>query len=135
MGHSFGCVVVSSILGGPEGHGPLCRPIDSTVLVQGAVSLWSYASSISFAGAGPGYFHRILADGNPHSLLADPDLVLRSCAVMENRLLNACAASISEYRHAGSSLEESGWRFLSPYSEGNLGRTAGKQTKLEAFET
>jgi len=43
MGHSFGCVVISSILGGPGGRSPLERPVDSVALVQGAVSLWSYA--------------------------------------------------------------------------------------------
>lgn len=63
MGHSFGCVVISSILGGPDAKGVLDRPIDSTVLVQGAVSLWSYAAAIPFGGAGPGYFHRVIADG------------------------------------------------------------------------
>ena len=46
MGHSFGCIVISSILGGPRGDGTLARPIDSVVLAQGAVSLWSYASDI-----------------------------------------------------------------------------------------
>ena len=63
MGHSFGCIVISSILGGPQGAGPLERPIDSVVLAQGAVSLWSYASEIPIAGAGPGYFHRIIPSG------------------------------------------------------------------------
>jgi hypothetical protein len=63
MGHSFGCVVVSSILGGPEARGALERPIDSVLLAQGAVSLWSYAPSIPFPGAGPGYFHPVVRDG------------------------------------------------------------------------
>jgi hypothetical protein len=63
MGHSFGCIVISSILGGPQGAGPLERPIDSVVLAQGAVSLWSYASEIPIAGAGPGYFHQIIPSG------------------------------------------------------------------------
>ena len=39
MGHSFGCIVVSSILGGPGGTTTLPRPVDSLVLVQGAFSL------------------------------------------------------------------------------------------------
>jgi hypothetical protein len=63
MGHSFGCIVISSILGGPRGDGPLERPIDSVVLAQGAVSLWSYASDIPIAGAGPGYFHKVITSG------------------------------------------------------------------------
>lgn len=46
MGHSFGCIVVSGILGGPKGIGKLPRPVDSLVLVQGAVSLWAYADKI-----------------------------------------------------------------------------------------
>jgi len=63
MGHSFGCIVVSSILGGPGGQAPLERPIDSTVLVQGALSLWSYSAAIPFDGLGSGYFHRLIQDG------------------------------------------------------------------------
>jgi hypothetical protein len=63
MGHSFGCIVISSILGGPQGDGPLERPIDSVVLAQGAVSLWSYASEIPIPGAGAGYFHNVIPSG------------------------------------------------------------------------
>lgn len=63
MGHSFGTIVVSGILGGPDAQGSLPRPVDSVVLVQGAVSLWCYASNIPFRGAGTGYFNRILNDG------------------------------------------------------------------------
>ena len=62
MGHSFGTIVISGMLGGPNAQGPLERPIDSVALIQGAVSLWCYAASIPFQGAGPGYFHRILTD-------------------------------------------------------------------------
>jgi hypothetical protein len=60
MGHSFGTIVVSSILGGPGCAGPLERPIDSVFLAQGAVSLWSYAESIPYDGAGAGYFHKVI---------------------------------------------------------------------------
>lgn len=63
MGHSFGTVVISSMLGGPGGMGTLVRPVNSVVLVQGAVSLWCYAPSIPFGGGGSGYFNRILGDG------------------------------------------------------------------------
>ncbi|HLO50202.1 MAG TPA: hypothetical protein VK211_17440 [Kamptonema sp.] len=63
MGHSFGCVVVSSILNGPQGKGTLVRPVDSLALVQGAVSLWSYCSKISYERDRPGYFHSIIAQG------------------------------------------------------------------------
>lgn len=63
MGHSFGTIVISGMLGGPDARGTLERPVDSVVLVQGAVSLWCYAPTIPFAGAGAGYFARVLADG------------------------------------------------------------------------
>jgi hypothetical protein len=62
MGHSFGCVVISSILGGPGGRSPLERPVDSVALVQGAVSLWSYAAQIPGA-SDPGYFCDIITRG------------------------------------------------------------------------
>jgi hypothetical protein len=62
MGHSFGCIVVSSILGGPNGNSPLPRPVDSAALVQGALSLWSFGERIPFNGM-PGYFHHVLTNG------------------------------------------------------------------------
>ena len=61
MGHSFGTIVVSSILNGPEGKGTLVRPVDSLALVQGAVSLWSYCGKISYESNRPGYFHQVIA--------------------------------------------------------------------------
>lgn len=63
MGHSFGCIVMSSVLGGPGGTTPLARPVDSCVLVQGAMSLWSYAKDIPAASGTSGYFRRVLDDG------------------------------------------------------------------------
>jgi hypothetical protein len=63
MGHSFGCVVVSSILGGPGGKAKLPRPIHSVGLVQGAVSLWSWGERVYDANT-PGYFHNILRNKN-----------------------------------------------------------------------
>jgi hypothetical protein len=62
MGHSFGTIVVSGMLGGPDARGSLLRPVDSVALIQGAVSLWCYAAKIPFASEGAGYFTRILAD-------------------------------------------------------------------------
>ena len=62
MGHSFGCIVVSAILAGPDGRGSLVRPVDSLVLVQGALSLWSYCSEIPPAPGVAGYFRSIIAD-------------------------------------------------------------------------
>jgi hypothetical protein len=64
MGHSFGTIVISSILGGLKCNGTLQRPIDSVFLAQGAVSLWSYAEAIpADFGGGTGYFHKVIADG------------------------------------------------------------------------
>jgi len=62
MGHSFGCIVVSATVAGKEGGPPLPRPVDSLFLVQGALSLWSYAGDIPAAPGTPGYFHRIVKD-------------------------------------------------------------------------
>lgn len=63
MGHSFGTIVVSGMVGGPDASGPLPRPVDSLVLVQGAVSLWCYAAPIPIGNAGDGYFCNIVKNG------------------------------------------------------------------------
>ncbi|MDR6450022.1 hypothetical protein J2794_006162 [Paraburkholderia terricola] len=65
MGHSFGCVVVSAMVAGPD-NSPLPslkRPVSSLFLVQGALSLWSYAADIPYAPGTVGYFRRILERG------------------------------------------------------------------------
>lgn len=62
MGHSFGCIVMSSTLAGPGGRGGLLRPVASVALVQGALSIWSFAAEISHAAGKPGYFHQVVAD-------------------------------------------------------------------------
>lgn len=56
MGHSFGTIVVSSILGGPDAKGALPRPADSAALIQGAVSLWAFGEKIR-KEAKKGYFN------------------------------------------------------------------------------
>jgi hypothetical protein len=63
MGHSFGCVVMSSALGGPGGTGHLDRPLDSCVLVQGAMSLWALSPDIPVQPGTAGYCHRIITEG------------------------------------------------------------------------
>jgi hypothetical protein len=63
MGHSFGTIVVSGMIAGPDARGPLLRPIDSVTLVQGAVSLWCYADDIPYKRGSKGYFNAIVADG------------------------------------------------------------------------
>ena len=72
MGHSFGCIVVSSAV---AGRGSAARrPVASLALVQGAMSLWSFCSAIPSAPDRSGYFHRVLADG----LVAGPVVVTTS---------------------------------------------------------
>jgi hypothetical protein len=56
---SFGCIVVSSMLNGPDGKGVLPRPIDSLMLVQGATSLWGFCSAIPDVNS-PGYFRKLV---------------------------------------------------------------------------
>lgn len=62
MGHSFGCIVVSAAVAGDAEAPQLPRPVDSLFLVQGAVSLWSYADDIPYAAGTAGYFNRIRKD-------------------------------------------------------------------------
>ena len=74
MGHSFGTIVVSGMLGGPNATGQLPRAVESVALVQGAVSLWCYAGAIPFGGGGPGYFNPILGNHK----VSGPMIVTRS---------------------------------------------------------
>ncbi len=62
MGHSFGCIVVSAMLAGPNGRGSLVRPVNSVSLVQGALSHWSYCSYIPVAPGRAGYFRSVVTD-------------------------------------------------------------------------
>ena len=61
MGHSFGCIAVSSTLAGPQ-HARLPRPVDSVILIQGALSLWSFCSSVPGTPGKAGYFHRLFTN-------------------------------------------------------------------------
>ena len=56
MGHSFGCIAMSGMIRGAKGIG---EPVSSLLLVQGAMSLWSYASALP-RGTGGGYFRPIV---------------------------------------------------------------------------
>src|SRR5262245_51880186 len=56
MGHSFGCIVVSSILGGPGATQKLPRRVDSVALIQGAVSLWAFGDHVQQQSL-KGYFN------------------------------------------------------------------------------
>jgi len=60
MGHSFGCIVASSALMAKAEQSS--ASVDSLILVQGALSLWSYASRIPHKPELSGYFHSILAE-------------------------------------------------------------------------
>jgi hypothetical protein len=61
MGHSFGCIVMSAAVAGSAGGAGLPRPVQSLVLVQGALSLWSYCSDIPYRRGRPGYFRPLVA--------------------------------------------------------------------------
>jgi hypothetical protein len=62
VGHSFGCIVVSGMLNGPNGQGVLARPVDTLTLLQGALSLWSYCDNIPDTKNAPGYFRGLVHD-------------------------------------------------------------------------
>lgn len=64
MGHSFGCIAVSAMIAGSPAQVGLARPVDSVVLVQGALSLWSYSSLLPVGKDRPGYFHSIIANNS-----------------------------------------------------------------------
>jgi hypothetical protein len=59
-GHSFGCIVTSACIAGRPGRP--AQPVDSLVLAQGALSLWSYCSRIPAAPRRAGYFHPLIAE-------------------------------------------------------------------------
>jgi len=74
MGHSFGSIVLSAAVAGPPGNSPpLPRPVHSLVLVQGALSLWSYSADNDYA-TGPGYFRSVVGG----TKVAGPILTTRS---------------------------------------------------------
>jgi hypothetical protein len=79
MGHSFGCIVISAAVSGPLGQGAvtsrLPRPVHTLFLVQGALSLWSFAESIPYPPNLPGYFQPI---NLPPALVSGPIVTTRS---------------------------------------------------------
>lgn len=60
MGHSFGCIVMSAIAAGPQKAAPDQKPINSMMLVQGAMSIWAYCPSFPFDKKKGGYFNSAL---------------------------------------------------------------------------
>lgn len=61
MGHSFGCIVVASMLRGTD-PAHLLRA-SSALLVQGALSLWSFAAELPGEARTPGWFRPVLDGG------------------------------------------------------------------------
>ena len=92
MGHSFGSIVVSAAVAGSAAGPPLLRPVDSLFLVQGALSLWSFSGSVSYAEGKPGYFHRIVRD----KLVRGPIVTTRSLKDTAVRSLYPKAASLAK---------------------------------------
>jgi hypothetical protein len=74
MGHSFGCIVMSAAVAGPPDGPGLPRPVQSLVLVQGALSLWSYCEDIPFRQGRAGYFRPLVV----RQRVAGPILTTRS---------------------------------------------------------
>jgi hypothetical protein len=73
MGHSFGCIVASASACGPVAA-TLPRPVQSLVLVQGALSLWSCSDSLPDSPDRSGYFRRLAAA----NVVAGPIVTTRS---------------------------------------------------------
>ncbi|MDJ0904106.1 MAG: hypothetical protein QNJ55_35495 [Xenococcus sp. MO_188.B8] len=61
IGHSFGTIVVSAMLRGPEVDSKLVRPVNSLSLIQGAVSLWSFCEKVPERENLMGYFRPIVS--------------------------------------------------------------------------
>lgn len=66
MGHSFGSIVVSAAIAGPFSDGlfpsRLPRPVHAVFLMQGAMSLWSFAHQVPFEDGLTGYFQPLLVE-------------------------------------------------------------------------
>ncbi len=90
MGHSFGCIAASASVAGPAGS-RLPRPVHSLVLVQGALSLWSYCDAIPSAPAKPGYFRKLVAE---HAV-AGPIVTTQSSRDMAVGSLYPAAAGVA----------------------------------------
>jgi hypothetical protein len=110
MGHSFGCIVVSACVAGPVGGLGLSAAVHSLVLVQGALSLWSYCSAIPSQRHLAGYFRPIMAGAR----VAGPIVTTRSVfdkavgdwyprgAGVARQIAFAAPTSLPEYGGAGS---------------------------------
>lgn len=60
VGHSFGCIVASGAILGPPNRPDLSRPVSTLIHLQGALSLWAFASNIPYPPNGRGYYRDII---------------------------------------------------------------------------
>ena len=91
MGHSFGCIVASAAVAGPPGTQDPRRGVDSLVLAQGAMSLWSFCTDIPARPGRAGYFHRVVRD----RLVRGPTLVTTSAYDRAVRVFYPLGAGVS----------------------------------------
>jgi hypothetical protein len=91
MGHSFGCIVASAAVAGAPGTPGPRRGVDSLVLVQGAMSLWSFCADIPAHPGRPGYFHRLVRE----RLVKGPTLVTTSTHDRAVRVFYPLGAGVS----------------------------------------
>jgi hypothetical protein len=91
MGHSFGCIVVSTAIAGQPGAINQPAPVHSLFLVQGALSLWSFCPRIPYSPRESGYFNRIIK----HALVTGPIVTTHSTFDTAVRSLYPKAAGLA----------------------------------------
>jgi pimeloyl-ACP methyl ester carboxylesterase len=91
MGHSFGCIVVSAMLCETSAHPSHVKPVASLVLVQGALSLWSYCEKIPVAPGQTGYFRALIKEKRVNG----PIVTTRSSYDTANRRFYPLGAGIA----------------------------------------
>ncbi|SDH01760.1 hypothetical protein SAMN05421505_110123 [Sinosporangium album] len=93
IGHSFGGVVCAGAVQGPDGASPLA-PVHSLTLLQGALSLWSFAPEIPDSHR-TGYFHPVIERG----LVAGPVVATQSSHDRALGWFYKAAATLSKADH------------------------------------
>jgi pimeloyl-ACP methyl ester carboxylesterase len=91
MGHSFGCIVATAAIAGAPGTPGPRRAVDSLVLAQGAMSLWSFCADIPARPGRAGYFHRVVRE----RLVKGPTLVTTSTRDRAVRVFYPLGAGVS----------------------------------------
>jgi pimeloyl-ACP methyl ester carboxylesterase len=91
-GHSFGCIVTCAAVAGSPGSAFGQPRADSLVLIQGAMSLWSFCNSIPDRPDRAGYFRRVVGDG----LVNGPILATTSVHDKAVRVLYPLAAGVRD---------------------------------------